>query len=696
LYDILHLIRRPFVSGPLLSYSIPGNFMSNKIHILTVLLAITFLGACGGGGGGDGGNGGSEYSISSDRKTVSFNTAYDVQEDDLSQTLTITYDGDGVLVGYPPDVDEPFWLNVNTLSTSDGTAVFELLINGFSTNAPLTFSTTLRFVTGKADGSSTAHTDVKVSYVRSDPLRFGEEDPVRPLTGKPGNAGGSQSLIVQTHSRNWEVTSNVNWLDFSVTSGSGTGTILVSPNSLADSLPAGEHTATVSLSDATSGNEQDTTQVVLYLDPHRIWFESAALPVTHFSGETTSTATMRILSTDANLTTAALTVQTDVDWLDTAIADDNHISVTVNSSELDAGSHYGKVQISANNYTSTQQLVVNLVKSNAAVSDIVTTDTPGGSSNPAVSPDGLRRAWFLNNELMVTNVATGTAQSFAKPFDTALEYYFSTSGDRLYAFVDSGEDITRYSFDLAQQAWVDEKSIFSFPYKPYFFEGLELQLSQQSLPNNNLEFYTLRTDLLSGNDYTLVRPDCTGNELACPSVTQGSAVHGKYAVQPGGLGNGSDAVYEVESNQQGRLITQREVFRRDRDCANSLNGNYQFRSSILSCGELFSVNTDGSLGNVTPLLIPPDDQPFSTASLMHAIQLADGTIHVLWEKLGNDDHFAVYEYDATGEFTAGTDVELPLSWPHRTYTISLTHDGRDIVLYNYFSGDLMMFPVSGS
>lgn len=78
-----------------------------------------------------------------------------------AQTVRVTFQGDGVMVGYPPGVAVPSWLTIVPGATSAGTAEFSLGVT--DVGAPGTRSATVRFVTGKADGSQLKYADVAVT-----------------------------------------------------------------------------------------------------------------------------------------------------------------------------------------------------------------------------------------------------------------------------------------------------------------------------------------------------------------------------------------------------------------------------------------------------------------------------------------------------------------------------------------------------
>ena len=77
-----------------------------------VLLALACLAGCGGGGGGGGGaSDGPQYSISVSPASVSLSGV--VEGPAQTQDVTVTFRGDGVVVGTLPGQTAPPWLTVN-------------------------------------------------------------------------------------------------------------------------------------------------------------------------------------------------------------------------------------------------------------------------------------------------------------------------------------------------------------------------------------------------------------------------------------------------------------------------------------------------------------------------------------------------------------------------------------------------------
>lgn len=203
--------------------------------------AIAIVGA-GIAGCSGGGSGSPAYSVSLDRTSVHFST--DRGAAVASQSVAVTYRGDGLIVGYPTGVPPASWLDV-TLTRNSTSATATLLITNTSL-PPATYTTTLRFVTGKSDGSVVKYVDLTVSLDVRDAFAVVASDST--LVRSWGSATTLQAtpILIQTYAKPWHVSSNAPWVTLSATQGSGAATIAVAVSST-PSLPVGPHDATVTV-----------------------------------------------------------------------------------------------------------------------------------------------------------------------------------------------------------------------------------------------------------------------------------------------------------------------------------------------------------------------------------------------------------------------------------------------------------------
>src|SRR5258706_9234093 len=121
--------------------------------LVTVFLAAT---ACGGGGGS---SNGPSYSITVSQSSVTFSGVSG--GDPLHQSIIVNFVGDGVVVGTLPWQTRPDWLTVSAPAQSASPVTVD--ISASTLVVPGSYSVTLRFATGKADGTNVVYKDVVVS-----------------------------------------------------------------------------------------------------------------------------------------------------------------------------------------------------------------------------------------------------------------------------------------------------------------------------------------------------------------------------------------------------------------------------------------------------------------------------------------------------------------------------------------------------
>ncbi len=234
-------------------------------HLCVFVLTIVLVG-CGGGGGSESG-GGAETSISINDSSLSFYLLEGEGTDSAPQTIDVDFKGDGVVVGYPPGVDSPGWLSVETLPATSTHASFNIRVTSIFADVG-TNRTTLRFLTGKKDGTQLKYEDVAVEFIYDEPFHISaEKDLVFNSTGnvreKTFPRNGHHIRIHGTKSE-WSASSDVSWISFNSPNGSGASDLLISVNP--DGVTYGEHRATITVADGTSGMS-DTLDVTFHARP---------------------------------------------------------------------------------------------------------------------------------------------------------------------------------------------------------------------------------------------------------------------------------------------------------------------------------------------------------------------------------------------------------------------------------------------
>lgn len=166
-----------------------------------------------------------------------------------AQAITAHFSGDGLVVGYPPGVDQASWLTVVRTDASASPVTFTVGVKTTSL-PPGAYRTTLRFVTGKQDGSNLVFKDVAISYT----VARGLQASVASLAfaAVDGQAPPEQALWLTsaTPSAAWALSVEAgaggaaDWLSLSATSGTLAG-VAIELRVGAAARPPGSYSATL-------------------------------------------------------------------------------------------------------------------------------------------------------------------------------------------------------------------------------------------------------------------------------------------------------------------------------------------------------------------------------------------------------------------------------------------------------------------
>jgi hypothetical protein len=328
----------------------------NKLDVVrAVLSCCVILAGCGGGGGGgdspnsgNPGTPGTTYSISLDRSRVDLLTEENGPSG-LSEDVTVTFNGTGVVVGTLPGATLPDWIVVGSPTVISSTQVriqLRFFPMNIVPNTPQRVSTTLRFVTGDATGTQTAMKDLTVTGTIDHTLSRSSElyTWTRGATALPAS-----SVDVTTANATWEASSSAPWLTASPTSGSGNATLnlTTAPGTLAE----GDYVATLSVRDTVTNRTKATT-VRLGVDPRRLELDRRGLALSSTLGRSRVNATLRVIDT-AGLA-GRWTLSDDAAWLTASAANgtgSTDITLEAHDSGLTNGTHYANVTVSPDNET---------------------------------------------------------------------------------------------------------------------------------------------------------------------------------------------------------------------------------------------------------------------------------------------------------------------------------------------------------
>jgi hypothetical protein len=309
---------------------------------LTGALTCLLLVACGGGGSGGGGSSssggtGSSSSGGSTAHTITLNRSrVDLHADNMFsagifEVVDVTYSGAGLVVGTLPGQTKPDWLMAFTpeiISPTQARVTLGFFQQGLQDSEPQRNSTTLRFVTGNADGSGVVFRDLIVTATldhtvtpQLELLTYVHDAATSPVT----------TIGVDTRNATWEASSDSPWLQVTPASGTGDATLQVTttPGSLAE----GDHVGHVSVRDTVTQVVR-TAEIRMGVDPRRLEVDRRGVALSSTNGRSRLQADIRIGDT-AGLA-GRWTLTDDAPWL-TANVTQGAGATTVTLEATDAG-----------------------------------------------------------------------------------------------------------------------------------------------------------------------------------------------------------------------------------------------------------------------------------------------------------------------------------------------------------------------
>lgn len=287
------------------------------VRTILVVFFLAFVSGCSSGGGSGSGNG---TSISLDRRSLTFN-GVEGPAAPASQIVVARFQGDGVIVGYPVGVEEPTWLLVEISSNTSSSA--NIMVQPTEYMSAGTYTTTLRFVTGKEDGSQIQYADLPVTYTVSKGAEVTTTgDLIFNALGTAPDAvspSDGYDITLSGASAQWTINTDADWLNLSTTSAQGDATVAVTATPIGGLN--GFVTGTITVRDVVSNAESylyvtmNGTEVQPVVD--------TSLPVTSVlpdSPDTSVSLPLQISDSLDGVSTAdafnwQLSSQDDADWL---------------------------------------------------------------------------------------------------------------------------------------------------------------------------------------------------------------------------------------------------------------------------------------------------------------------------------------------------------------------------------------------
>lgn len=383
-------------------------------QFFSLFTLILLLQACGGSG-----NNAPTFTISANTSKVSFSTeAGKASEQTLA--VNVTFDGEGLLVGYAPDATSTGWLNFRTESVSATSATIYIdVVTEFDSEIGTVFlpqglyNSRLRLSTGSTVDRNLAHHDIDVSLLVWQLMSFSETF--------GADATDSQTVSVTTNGETLSASADVDWLTVDTQAGSENTEFTVIP-ALSDFSASGLYQGNIIV---TGSNGEMSFPVELGLDNRYLFADDNTLA---FTSTPDIDATEQIITINSNsLAPYSWQANTEAAWLTlTPIANSNQLKVTADPSLASA------------NTINDASITISSVEDNTLIAETVNVslyNSDSGSENAniselAINENALVHAPLqpyvyvgMNNELRVYHLYTNEliTSVVISPQDTQLE-----------------------------------------------------------------------------------------------------------------------------------------------------------------------------------------------------------------------------------------------------------------------------------
>lgn len=382
-----------------------GQFKNMRLA-LVILFSSLLLQACGGSSDNT-----PTFSVSSDVSSVAFTNEF-LQEESHTISINVTFDGDGLLLGFAPDTTPVAWLNYRTENVTATSATIHIdVVNANLMNADL-YGTTLRLSTGDTSTTNLAHKDINVSLLVWQALTFNDTYGVSNIEAK--------TLAVSSSADNLTLATSEPWLNVEKSFLDGVTTITATPD-VSSLTEAGFYTGTI---DITSPLGTTKYPVELSLDNIHLFADKATVALVETANISNSQVTLNINSN--SVLPWGWQAATDATWLNlTANADTNQLTITADASTLtNNATTTAAITLSGNDQTTAiaDTIQVSFYKSDA-ITENNSLDIVANSNGVVTDPllpqyyvatsNELRSYHLYTNELLSTTVIS--------PVDTLLE-----------------------------------------------------------------------------------------------------------------------------------------------------------------------------------------------------------------------------------------------------------------------------------
>jgi len=427
-------------------------YLKNLYRLTLILFTVVLIQSCGGSSEEPTAN----YSINASTSSISFSSEI-LQSSDDSFAIDVTFEGNGLLVGFAPETQIATWLEFRTENVTSNSATIHVDLVNAGNIIPNLYETKLRLSTGDVDNLALVHTDIDISLLIWQLTTSSDKVTFDTTFGETSVADKIISLT--TNENEWQLSTDADWLTLDQTEGTGDAEINFSASITSFTEP-GLYTANVTLTEATTGDSK-TLPVEVALDNIYLYSDKEALLFSQLSDSQNLSTTIDIFENSP--TDIEWQATTNQDWISlTPDTNTNKLTVSINTNLLGADElTTGMITVQANNADYVKPLTLKVTMFNKAitsekivVNDIAATSLVNSPSMPytyLTQGNELRTYHQYTGELLHTlTLGSESAQLSQLLMSPTGEFVLARLVDNVTDET-SGETsqvITRYTIDL--------------------------------------------------------------------------------------------------------------------------------------------------------------------------------------------------------------------------------------------------------
>lgn len=396
------------------------------IYKLILLTAAIMLQACGSSGDK------TVFTISADITETAFSNEF-LQESVDTVSIDVDFVGDGLIVGFAPENAPVPWLEYRAENVTENSATIIIKVINAQFLLADTYTTKLRLATSNEDSSKFASHDIDVSLLVWNLAVDAEKVKFNGTFGDTSLA--PETITITSEINEWTASTDVDWLSIDVTSGTGDGVIVATPD-ISSFTASGLQQGNVVLTEVTSGDTK-LVPVELALNNVYLFAERPVVALTSTSNVSLVETTLEI----GNNGKSALDWQasTSANWLALTPVNGNQLQITADPSKAPMNKNSSAEILIATSEDTTvlsETIKVNFYNSNLTVENKNLESLEINTNELLASPLMPEFYVSVGNQLLTYHQYTGEIETTltVSPADTLLEQLIMhPTGDYLLA-----------------------------------------------------------------------------------------------------------------------------------------------------------------------------------------------------------------------------------------------------------------------